>query len=456
MREISIKELGYYFLLKLKSLLIVIICCVCGLVIWQATMMKLSNKEKSEDEYINQNIFSDEEINQIEECYLAYLSYIDSLKYRDESVTMKLNPYEVNKVATNYLISCENSADLSSIVNSYEELINSGAIAARLDKENTSLSTLISASLGDLNNSNVEGGTSGKAIIVVEVLHESEEEAKELSELLQKELEYYCANVYNKIGAHNIDRVSQESFVITHNALITWQSQMRAATANEKNNYISKRNELTATQLKWFEKEYLKEEKIDNEVMVSNSALTVKNILLDIVASFLFAIILYFILYLISPLIQSIVGIKSKYNMRIIGVLPMFMKNGNKKIRNKILSKKYEEYLYGNFDETLTMICNNIKYFAQKEKFSNIFIQSDESKDSDELKNLIVALEKNNIKCILVEDFLNDLQNLDLLRKSDGIIFVKKEGVSHYQKFEKELLQCEADDIKVLGTVYVV
>lgn len=454
MKEISIRELGYNFLLKWKRMVVIIICCMIAFVAYQS----LNKKTNNEMQEISGDIFTAEELSQIEECYNAFLDYEAAVKYRDEAVIMQIDPFHVNKVVNEYIITCEDYENLQSLVNSYSYYVSSGAAASKITEEGEDLSDLITATVGEADIIGQPAEGKMKATVMVEVIHEDEESARNLSNKIDSEIADYCKELNQKIGSHTIECVMQEHVTGSHNTLISWQSQMRSAAINEKNIYESKRNSLSAMQLSYMESAYFGEDTVNSqaEQPVLTNIISVKMLILDFAAAVLIAILYSVIVYILSGKIYNPRSVEATYGLRTFGVLPVYCLAEQGKIRKNILQRMYHLNAEGKQDEYLEIICNNIKYFAQKQGMDKIFIETEESEERDYIQKMIRLLKEQNISCTVGTNITGNSNEMEELRKLGNMVFIKKSGEITYKQLEKELNVCEINEINVLGVIFVV
>ena len=457
MREISIRELAYNILLKWKLFLFFFAVCVLALVGYQIVGLQRQTIDEIQED--NDQTFTSEEMLQIEECYDAFLEFQASMEYRDDSIIMRIDPYHVNKVVNEYIISAEDYENLQAIVDSYSYFVSSGAVVSKEMEDTKHLANLITAEAGEVDISESSTGVA-KAALMVEVIHEDEKQAEELSEEIDSEIKKYCKELNEKIGIHNIEKIMQNSIISSNRDLIGWQSQMRAAVENNKSNFESKRNSLSERQVAYLDSEYFKKEVGDLTLEENDTQknISAKMLILDIIGAIIIAGIILVILYILEGRIYFPHSLERLYSLKILGILPEFYSQEKSKIKKRILKRMYNFNIVGSVEKEdyVKIICKDIKYFAEKMNIKKLFIQMDNFDHDSYIQYIIDYLRDQGMECTVGLNDLCKSKDLDALRREGSILFIKKSGKLTYKNMEQEMRLCSDNEIEVLGMVYVV
>lgn len=451
MREISIKELGYSILIKWKQIILISICCVFALIVYQMSGKTDDNTVQKMDE----SSFTDEEMKQLQECYSSYLNYIDAENYKDNNVIMNIDPYHVNTSVREYMVVCDNAEDLQTIVDSYIYYVSSGAVGTDIGKKDLDVASLVKAAVVD--SKELNGSKEGvcKAAFTVEAIHKSEKDATDLADEVEKQITDYSKELNNKIGKHTITCVMTDTIIKSHNTLISWQSQIRSAVSNEKNNYENKKNSLTALQLEYFNTHYLGNESTIALTEQTGSKLSYKVILLDIVASVVAAILICTIYYILKGRINYTYGLQNSYGLRILGVVPVFLQKQKDPVKKWAL---YKLYGIGGSEERTDQkdLCDNIKYFATKQHIQKIYFDMEMKMQDTMIADTMDLLRKENIQCMLSTDCDGESNKIQELREAGNVVIIMRTGKSTYKQLEKQLALYKEEEINVVGILLVI
>lgn len=451
MREISIKELGYSVLIKWKQIILISICCVVALSVYQV-------KGKTDDNIVqkmDESSFTDAETKQLQECYSSYLNYIDAEDYKDNNVIMQIDPYHINTDVREYMVVCDNAEDLQVILDSYIYYVSSGAIGTDMGKKDKDTTSLVNALV--VESKSISGLTEGvrKAVFTVETIHKSEKDATELADEVEKQITDYSKELNNKIGKHTITCLMSNTVIRSHNTLISWQSQMRSAASNEKNDYENKKNSLTALQLEYFNTHYLGNESTIVLTEQTSSKMNYKTILLDIVASVIAAILICTIYYILMGRINYTYGIQNSYGLKMLGVIPTFLQKEKDPVRKWALYKLYGiSGEKGQADQK--ELCDNIKYFAAKQQIKKIYFDVEKNMQDTMMVDTLDLLRKENVQCTLSTDCDGENNKIQELRDAGNVVIIMRTGKSTYKQLEKQLALYKEEEINVVGILLVV
>lgn len=470
MREISVREIGYSILLRWKTVLSIVIVCLVGIILFQITNMKLDSDKSmktTEELVIQQDMFLPEELQQIEECYEAYQNAKAAVQYRDEAIIMQIDPFHVNTVVNEYVITCRDYKDVQNIKNSYAYFISSGAVGERIGKGDIDISGLVSSveEQADMSAIILEGEI--ETTLLVEVIHQSEKEALALAKEVDAGIMEYCEELNKKLGEHTITNVMQEAVVESHNTLINWQSQMRAAANNEQNNYDIKKKSLSSDQLRYFEFKYLEHEatnavetgeddlKNDSEDNSEDNSkdegFNIMILCLDIIVALLIAVLYCTISYMFSGKINHTHTLQKSYGLKIFGVIPTFLAEEKESLCKRINSKMFNISKNQHIDKVLEANGNNIKYYLKKQDIDVIYFDIMHEVGIEYVQTIIAGLEKNGFKCVLSTECENEYEKLESIREIGNVILVSQSGKTTYKELENKIELCEENDITILG-----
>lgn len=461
MRDVSVREIGYNILLCWKQVLAIAIVCLTVFVSFQLFNMKYSTDEMKQEEIVDEKVLSAEEIKQVEECYEAFQNAQAAAEYRDEKIIMQIDPFHVNTVVNQYVITCEDYKDVQTIKNSYAYFISSGVVGERIGKTDIDISGLVTAISEQEEMPAIITEGSAETTLLVEVIHRSEEEAIELADAVDAGIMEYCEELNVNLGKHTIKSIMKDSVVESHNTLINWQSQMRSAASNEMNNYESKKNALTTTQLHYLEKNYLGQESTQNDEILEldtdseDETFSVIILLFDIIVAFLIACICCVISYMFSGKINNIYALQKTYGLRVFGVIPSFLEEKDS-IRKRVYSKLYNFSAKQKMATILESYVKNIQYYAKINQLDTIYFDVRQEDCTENVKSIIKRLHENGLKCILAADEQNEYNKLEKIREIRNVIFVNKSGKITYKELETKLKICEENDIAILGVLFEV
>ena len=450
MREISIRELGYNFLLKWKSTLMVAVCCMLLFTAWQW----FGTEKTTEVLEVKREHFSEEELQQIEECHQAFVIHEELYQYVENAPIMRINPMSTSKIVNQYLIHCNDAKSIPVLVSAYGQYVNSGSVVSEIDDE-PYLDELIGIMHTDY--TAIQGDASGSAVLIIEVVHGDVESAKSLMIEVEKAVFEYSKTMNDIIATHTLENIYQnQQRNAINRAMVAWQSDIRGRLERAKVSWESLHNALTLEQVNYFNQEYLGVKSDAQVTEVSNARISLKYIVLAFIGSILIAMLYTIISYVIQNKIQSPNELEKSLGVRMLGIIPSSYEEEKSKYKRWLACLRFKRYADLKSEDNIDKFTDNLQFFIRKENADQVYIECPTKLQEGIRSKVDIALKKKNIDNYWNHSFIEDKEALEELREAGNILFVKQAGVSSYGEIEREIAICQKNDINILGIVLLV
>lgn len=409
---------------------------------------------------------TEEKINNLsKEDYNNLMSYVRAVEQgrqeqssMDDSIIMDINPYSVDTVNLQYLISDEN---ISSAQNAKKLLVNfitDGSLAKNVsdefdDLKEADINELIYCSQ-DIDSTNEKINVS--SIVCVNIYGNSEKQVKELDTLVQNNINEYMEliSVSNKVQlindsyhvAKSDDLVSAKKEMISGS--VRWNDTINASRANIDDTIKNLADEILT------EKKNKQEENdsINNQAEINSKSMFFKSIAVGGVGGIIVAVLMILFAYLLNGTIKTNIDLKMQYDLYDFGNITI-----KKEKRLDILADKYfyGKRLYENCgNEKMTFfnivtICNNLNI----DKI--VFIGNVCDNHMEFVNNMMDFLEKNNIDASYIGDILSDTSASVNVHKTDNIILIETLRSSRYSEVKREKTICDKISCNMIGYVTI-
>ena len=153
----------------------------------------------------------------------------DKTAYLKDSILMKIDPFQVNRVSLEYLISAEN---ILSVMDSFENLLANTTFS-----ENAYENELVSVVYED-----------GADVIHVEIIHVDEKQCANLAELVKNEWNTHANNLISKGVLQQCQLVSESQSVVVDEELHRHQDAYLKECVDDQDTLAKMRVDMNANQ----------------------------------------------------------------------------------------------------------------------------------------------------------------------------------------------------------------
>lgn len=215
------------------------------------------------------------------------------------------------------------------------------------------------------------------------------------------------------------------------------------------------------------EKELLEEQSAETETRETEAVVTSSNrsllqviskkyVLLGAILGILCACFWYMLKYILNNDLHISDDIREYYQVSVLG-------NVKESVSRKGIFSGIDKGIYALFDEKwdaskneiqLGLICEKIKIFMRKNNLKNIYISgADMSYYAVQIAGQITEMLKSEVVVIGVGAICSDSDALKQMSCSDAVVLIETIGKSSYVDIQREVEQCQINNISIIGCV---
>lgn len=431
----------------------------------------------AEKEYLQEQLTEIQESNV--NTVLNYESFSEKKQaYYNSSVLMQIDALKIPQVELTFLISSNNGERSNSIERIYEDMISGGLFQWIADGSEDEVSTAVLSELITLSRSS-RGLISGSDSFNVTVVHETEEQCKELAQAVITYLNQQHEQVEKELGAHDIVLVNEAYSLAVDTTLMDRQKNIRADIVAWNSNAAKMKETFAEEEWKYYNfltmgkaqgmpEKYEKEEPDSEEgqqlstvevAVVMSPAVSIKYVVLGIIL-FAFLYIFYvFVIYILNNKLRAEDNVSRIYGIPQLGQIPQayakkkvfsFVDDWILRIRDRGKRKFSGE-------EATGLAAVAVKIAAKREELDTVYCIGCSMKEkavevSDKIQGI---LKEENIDMPVLNNILYNQEAMEQLQSAKGAFLLEKAGETLYDEIAKELELLRRQGIKVLGVVVV-
>ena len=276
-----------------------------------------------------------------------------------------------------------------------------------------------------------------------------EEEIQEQTSKIQKALGDFKIEKADRIYVNKASDTllnEQQNFMSSLNGIKTSISNLTTTLTEEQKNYY--------TVLLNSSEDSVEEKDVD---IVVFKPINLKYIVLGLFIGGFLIIVCYGILYTVKGNLKVEKEIEEYYGIPFLGKVQSEKNalNGIDYFFDKIFNQaeKYSE------EECLQLICTNILINIRKKHMKHIHITGiADSEYTDKIKRQVVEeLQSEHLilECSVGKSIIHNINSLNDLANSDGVVFVEEIGKSNFEEIGKEINFCLNNNINVIGAIVI-
>lgn len=403
--------------------------------------------------------------------------------YMDESVLMRIDPYEEHVVYQQYYVKAESeliSRDANDVYIAYVQqglLAKAVADVGNYEMEQMYLAELISIekenigayinakSAADRMALNVEGNTEER-MFTVKVVGTSKAAAEELAGAVKAALQKYSSVIEANIGAHQLCLMAEESTVIVDQSLAELQNWNATSIKTISNNLDSMKNEMTGDQITLYTYRttvLAEEESVTATVNTATEktvSISLKHTIIGVIVGIILGFAVIAVMYLFAAALRNGEEVKKLYGVAILGYVDdsafqkkkLFAFVDKLVIRLQNIRKKKL-----NFEQEVQMVCANILLSCEKNGTTEVFLATSVAECIPEavISAIVDKCAQRNITVVTGTDVAYNAEMLEKMVKIGHVVFVEKECVSLYDEMYQEIVLCKEHAVNVIGMVVV-
>ncbi len=352
----------------------------------------------------------------------------DKTAYLKDSILMKIDPFQVNRVSLEYLISAEN---VLSVMDSFENLLANTTFS-----DNAYENELVSVVYED-----------GADVIHVEIIHVDEKQCANLAELVKNEWNTHANNLISKGVLQQCQLVSESQSVVVDEELHRHQDAYLKECVDDQDTLAKMRVDMNANQISayfhmWNAMYGEVEETTNDAVEETNTvvqeaekqkaSVSMKQVLLGMILGAVLAVVYVFAAYIMTGKLRTANEVEKLFGVKLLTVL----KGGKEEIKLAATSVYIQCQEYG--ADTV---------YVSGTKMAEV--------PSAVMEELTAELKTLGVKVVHGEDLTKDAEALLQASKTGNALLLEKKRSSAYKDILKSVQMCTNNHIRVLGMIVV-
>jgi len=497
-KEIDLIDLFFEIFYKWR---IIIICMVLGVVAGAAYKYDLNVKyNASVDARIEERARESEEEDSVEakaekdnlttreyENVVQAVETTDYLseliEYQKNSILLNLKPSDAHSYVINYSIQASDENGLAtgyvdSIETAYVSFINDGGYLTDKDAylsediKDVYIAELVKVA-DPIAETSVKNNDSNAGVVTfsVEILGASDEQVKEIAELVKASVSAYSNTVLSKAGAHTLSLVSEFSGAGNYSDLIslkqTVQSNINnvrsqlatltsAFTDGQTSLYNSFTNDNNALQKSTEEEETDGTYESENLQKVSLTSGLKKYVLLGLLAGLLIPAFVIAVVYVLNASVKTSGEMRDIFNLFLLGDFSSYKeRNGFGAGVDRFIDKlKYKNV--PDFEEERKIAITNIKLCCNKNNINKVLLASSTSFDESSktvVDDMTEVLKGFGINSYFVDNAVANAGAFEDLSDIGYVVMCEKMGKSSCEEIARLKEMCGKHNAEVFGAI---
>ena len=467
--------------------LIVVMAVICGVLLtayqYRIDMNKkdVPTAKKTQEEI--EKLMSTQDLAEVSAAVALRRQAEERSLYMDESLLMRINPYQENAVFMQYYVGAATDSVSLDANDAYIAYVNQGTLAKEIadsgnyEIDQVYLAELISIvkeegatyinakSASDRMALMVENGVEER-VFTVKVVGTTEEAAESLAADVKAALQGYTNVVSSDIGAHQLRLMNENSVVIADQSLAELQNWNATSIKTTSNNLDSMKNEMTGDQitLYTYRTTVLADDVSANGTTNTGAenvvTISFKHTVIGIIIGIVLGCALIGVLYLFAAALRNGEEVKNLYGVRILGYVDdsAFQKKKLFGFVDKFIIKLQNiRKKKLTFEQEIQMVCSNILLSCEKNGMKELFLATSavESIPKAVMEAIVKKCAQRGVTVTTGCDISYDSESLEAMAKIGCVVFIEKEGKSLYDEMYEEIALCKQLEVEVLGMVIV-
>lgn len=472
-QNINLGEIIVCAMFHWRSIIIVAMCgavTLCGLSyvnsVLKAQKEKTQWEEKqnyrnsmSNEEYGDTilNTLSDKQISNVEETIYNEKQYYLKKDYQKNSDLMQADAYHIYEMNLIYQIEIMDSQNVSDVEELYESLISSGELN-NLIVENTGLyygDNYVSLS-EEKSTKELKNG-----VIYLNILFVDENMRDTIENVVNQYIEQENLNVSRNTGGQCSAKLIGESISQQPNErILVLQEELQNSIIELRSSITKSVKDFSTEEQEYYQ--YLRSKENENSSITQTYNMTSPkiDITFGLFGAFLFAFA-YFTLWCIKYASNNTISIKDDLNK--IYEIPQLGRIINTQKNIKIFSfvDRWLEKIYymddgiDNSGMTLEYLTFRLTSLLGANRVDELFLVGSNMGDYTKLVCQKLKKELKNVKVIVVEDILNNVDSLKAIQNAQNVILVETIEKTLYGEVYKEIQLLKEENIVILGGITI-
>lgn len=352
----------------------------------------------------------------------------DKTAYLRDSILMKIDPFQVNKVTLEYLIDAKN---VLSAMNSFENLLANTTFS-----ENVYENELVSVTYAE-----------GADVIQVEIVHVDSAQCVALAELVKNEWNTHANNLISKGALKQSQLVNESQSVVVDEELHRLQDAYLKECVDDQDTLAKMRVDMNANQISayfhmWNAMYGEVEETTEEEVVETNTgvqeteptkaSVSMKQVVLGLILGAGLAVVYIFAAYIMSGKLRTANEVEKLYGVKLLAAL-----KGTK--------------------EEVKLAATSVYIQCQKYGADTVYVSGTKAAaiPAELMESMKSELKSLGIEVVRGEDLTKNADALLQASKTGNALLMEKKRSSAYKDMLKCVQMCENNHIRVLGMIVV-
>lgn len=393
-------------------------------------------------------------------------------QYVEESVLMKMDPYNIPKTELIFQIRMEDMGESYILRSVYEDLVNGVGmlqwVEDKTDISAVSADELISA-WAKSNVMVLNGGQEtelGNDCLKVSVVHYDAAECKKLAQCVKDYIQEQNERLTLELGAHEVTLLSEASGVVMDTSVRDRQISYSNSRLSFLVNGANARAGFTKAQEMYYDllsggdgilSEDEEEETEAAEEIAQKPSVSKKYVVLG---AFLFAFLyagVIFVIYIMNGKLRTSDELQRLFNISQLGLV---VKEDGKK---RFIVDRWIDALRSRGkrrftrEQSLELAAAAVKISAQKQELDSVCLMGCDLKAGADAvcQALKERLGREKLEVMILDNVLYDAEAMEKLGKSQGVVLVEKAMSTMCEEIARELELAQRQGIRVLGGIVV-
>ena len=443
LREMNIKALVFEVLKKWRAVLIIVVIATL-----LAVAFGFARGQGNDQEVVAQGGLSVEESQEVQTILDLEKQQEEAIYFQQNSVYMKMNPYNRNRVAIQYLINSEQGAS-QAIYEAIKGYVDNGGLAQQIAIEEGMPVRDIADSIHE-SSPMLSLFDNTNTTITIRISCYDEIISERLADRVEIIMGKYAESESIMGYSFTLEKIQRAKDIVTDMGLLNNQRLV----ITDIDGREAKIDRLKAT-LNPRQRQLLEEGK---QLDASSSTMGIwRYLLLGFFAGLFISFIVIDIKYILNGNLKSKEEMKGIYGIKVFGELYEERKQKFVAIDRLIHKLEGEDKKQLPIKQSMDVIGTELSMMCKIKKINTIYVTVNTicEKSNTYLVELQTRLQKEGLNLVLGNRIVNNPEAMKRANEIGNIIIVETINKSRYEKISSELQLCSEYDINVCGTILV-
>lgn len=486
-REISLIDLAVEILLHWRVAIIVMLVggiFFAGLsYVWSSKAVQTQQVQllETEEELVDiktlEAQLTEEQLNNVNTVLTYEKMYEGKLAYSENSVVMKLDPFNTPRAELTFLIRTDDLERTYNIEKVYEDLLTSVELYEYL-KEKCGLNSNVNEMIFLERTS--YGEQQGNDTVRLSIVHNDEDVCKKIADYTVAYVEEQQESLTKELGAHEAVLLEQSFGLVMNTSYLDQQKNCMTELINLRSNIVKLKANFSDEEEQYYE--YLAMEASENslnseeagtndaveeadkdenssEDVTAQPRVSIKYIILGMILFAFAYVFVIFLRYILNNKIRATDNLQDLYGISQLGFIPE--KSRKKRflsvVDRWILALRNRGQRRFTEEDAIKLASVAVKMAAKKASVDQVYLVGCNIKERSEAVcgQITRQLEKDGIRAVALNNVLYDAEAMADLEQAKSVVLVEKVGSTLYNEIVLEVELLTRQGIAVLGGIVV-